>query len=167
MDEADSLSAYVREEWLALVERRAMSELYREYTYNIMADSEQRLPRKILLSATLSYHVEELYEWNLHNPKLFLAVTKEQVSRNRQPISDIIQEVADNDSTIIPTVSIPTTVTIKSLVASKNLHPLIVTRQIQQGAFKKVLVFVSVRSVPSTQFIISSTEWLPNVSLSY
>ena len=49
----------------------------------VFAKLESCAPRKIILSATLSYDIDKLYEWALFQPKLFLAVKKKGVDENK------------------------------------------------------------------------------------
>ncbi|PAV69592.1 hypothetical protein WR25_02094 [Diploscapter pachys] len=134
IDEADSMGKNVRNEWLELVEKRA--KLNSKVSNSLVfAKLESCAPRKIILSATLSYDIDKLYEWALFQPKLFLAVKKKGVDENKLSLS------LTTGSEL--SVALPTTIANRMLIAKKSLHPLVVFTQLKDGDFRKILIFVA------------------------
>ncbi|CAI4226175.1 unnamed protein product [Auanema sp. JU1783] len=129
VDEADKMGMKVRLEWLDLVEKRYGG------TKNACNVSDWIASRcaaqKILLSATISRDVEELFLWNLHRPSLFKATSSSSVEVKLPNANHITGGV----------LALPSSIKHTFLSTEPHLFPLVVYNEIIQAKFKKVIIF--------------------------
>ncbi|EYC16445.1 hypothetical protein Y032_0033g2666 [Ancylostoma ceylanicum] len=132
VDEADRMGTMVRQEWLAVVERRSGGLMRATCLADILAT--RWAPRKILLSATLSRDVEELHMWNLHQPRLFRA----DESKSKEVGVDL--HTLDHVSGAL---SLPSSIRHTVLAVEQKFHPLMLYLKIMENDWKRVLVFTN------------------------
>ncbi|VDM67109.1 unnamed protein product, partial [Strongylus vulgaris] len=132
VDEADRMGTMVRQEWLAVVERRSGGLLRATCLADILAT--RLAPRKILLSATLSRDVEELHMWNLHQPRLFRA--------NESTSKEVAVDLHSLDH-VSGALSLPSSIRHTVLAVEQKFHPLVLFLKIVEEDWKRVLVFTN------------------------
>ncbi|KHJ95729.1 hypothetical protein OESDEN_04315 [Oesophagostomum dentatum] len=132
VDEADRMGTMVRQEWLAVVERRSGGLMRATCLADILAT--RWAPRKILLSATLSRDVEELHMWNLHQPRLFRAddSSSKEVSVDLHSLDHVSGAL-----------SLPSTIRHTVLAVEQKFHPLMLYLKVLENDWKRVLVFTN------------------------
>ncbi|KHJ81218.1 hypothetical protein OESDEN_19096 [Oesophagostomum dentatum] len=126
------MGTMVRQEWLAVVERRSGGLMRATCLADILAT--RWAPRKILLSATLSRDVEELHMWNLHQPRLFRA----DESSSKEVSVDL--HSLDHVSGAL---SLPSTIRHTVLAVEQKFHPLMLYLKVMENDWKRVLVFTN------------------------
>ncbi|CAJ0596809.1 unnamed protein product [Cylicocyclus nassatus] len=132
VDEADRMGTMVRQEWLAVVERRSGGLMRATCLEDILAT--RWAPRKILLSATLSRDVEELHMWNLHQPRLFRA--DERKSKEIGVDLHALDHVSG-------ALSLPSSIQHTVLAVEQKFHPLVLFLKILENDWRRVLVFTN------------------------
>ena len=94
IDEADRVMQNVQNDWLSHVENSVYSQgRKRMGPFNVANASKVQTPlQKLLFSATLSQHPEQLQDLNLFEPKLFTSVSK--------PDDDLVKIIADEEDSL-------------------------------------------------------------------